>query len=501
MKRAIHLHFSLFFFTVVSFAASAQPWPGIKDSLYSKAIGETRKFQVVLPKDYVQGSATKYEVLYMPDGEWYMEQIPFIYNFVANAHYGPQNIFVLIPNTYVNGVNIRNRDYSPIHVPFDSISGGADNYHKFLKEELIPYVEQKYPANGQRTLVGSSFSGLFALYAFFKDPDLFNSFVASDPNASFGDMYVPHMAAEKLSSFDKVKSTLFFAGLQISSRGMGSFQLDSIMKAKAPKSLRWKYVEYADETHYSVQHKAFYDGMRFSHLGYTTEVPVIHPMAGVLVNGKPIQLFILNNPASFHYTTDNSTPSIDAETLKAQVTIPGPCHLKAQSFPNREMDMRTLDVNYQAGPITLTRAKAKTTSLSYALYEGTWTTLPDVRKMKPTKEGTWTKDTMLGKLKSKKDADAAYVVKGTLQIEESGYYIFAAFGGDAAKATVAGQTFFNVGDFDGKEGRSYVLPLDKGVYPFQVELLRKSSSPEVSFSIFKSSSPEQRWWEQRIMGF
>src|SRR5689334_19596333 len=100
----------LLFFFISALRVSAQDWPGIKDSLYSNAIGETRKIQVILPKDYKQGSGKTYEVLYMPDGEWYMEQVPFIYNFVVNAHYAPANIFVLIPNTYVNGVNIRDRD-------------------------------------------------------------------------------------------------------------------------------------------------------------------------------------------------------------------------------------------------------------------------------------------------------------------------------------------------------------------------------------------------------
>src|SRR5258706_6943826 len=224
----------------------AQKLPGIRDSIYSNALKEIRSIQVVLPKGYQPEKNSKYEVLYVLDGEWYMEHIPFIYNFVVSAKFAPENIFVLIPNTYVNGINLRDRDFSPTKVADDSTSGGADNFHAFLKNELIPYVEKKYPTNGQRSLVGSSFSGLFSVYAFVKDPELFHSYIASDPNLNWDNNYVPKLAAKKLPSFEGVESTLFFAGLEKTSVGMGSKGMDSVLTAKAPRGLHWKFMEYAN---------------------------------------------------------------------------------------------------------------------------------------------------------------------------------------------------------------------------------------------------------------
>lgn len=479
----------------------AQEWPGVKDSLYSKAIGEMRRFQVVVPKDYVAGSSAKYEVLYMPDGEWYMEQIPFIYNFTVNAHFAPSNIFVLIPNTYVDGVNLRGRDYSPTRDQADSLSGGADNYHRFLKDELIPYIESKYPASKQeRTLVGSSFSGLFALYAFFKDPDLFISVVASDPNVHYGNFHVARMAAEKLPGFSKVKSTLFFAGLQVSSRGMGNFQLDSIMRAHAPKGLRWKYVEYEDETHYSVQHKAFYDGFRFSHLGYTNEAVGIHPMAGILNQGMPLRLLVVTNPQHLRYTTDGTEPTIDSPPLKENIEIHGPGIVNMRSFPHRDSDIKTHEVRYPAGPLKLERSAAKKAELKYAVYEGKWTSLPDTRKLKPVQAGTVTPSFQLGQLTVKEDA--AYVVQGTVQIDEPGYYVFVMFSGDQGVVTFGGKKFLDGPEYTNSQtGRSYVLPLEKGIYPIRVECFRKRETPGIAFSIFKSTAQQPMWWTQRLMGF
>src|SRR5258708_9952316 len=203
----------------------AQKWPGIRDSIYSNVLKETRVIQVVLPKGYQPEKNSKYEVLYMLDGEWYMEQIPFIYNFVVSAKFAPENIFVLIPNTYVNGANLRDRDFSPTKIKDDSLSGGADTFHAFLKDELIPYVEKKYPTNGQRSLVGSSFSGLFSVYAFVKDPELFQSYIASDPNLNWDGNYVPKLAAKNCRPSSAWGGTFFFPASKNQARLMAATAL------------------------------------------------------------------------------------------------------------------------------------------------------------------------------------------------------------------------------------------------------------------------------------
>ena len=319
--------------------ASAQEWPGIRDSLYSDVLKETRRLQVVLPKSYEQKKDARYEVLYILDGEWYMEQIPFIYNFTVSARFAPENIFVLIPNTYREGANLRDRDFSPTKVNGDPISGGADNFHAFLKDELIPYIEKKYPTNGQRSLVGSSFSRLFSVYAFVKDPEVFQSYISSDPNLNWDNNYVSKLAAGKLPSFGDVESTLFFAGLVNTSKGMGSKTMDSVFRAKAPPGLHWKFIEYPNETHYSVQHKAFYDGMRFSHEGYSATPVEFHPMNGIVKPGSPLKIFVQNENPYARFTTDGTEPTAASPVLKrGDSMIEQPGKLRIKTFTNRQAE-------------------------------------------------------------------------------------------------------------------------------------------------------------------
>ncbi len=255
------------FFT--NYSAEAQEWPGIKDSIFSNTLKEYRDFQVVLPQDYKSGSQDKYEVLYILDGEWYMEQVPFIYDFVVSAGFAPQSIFVLIPNTYIENNNLRSRDFSPSKIASWPGSGGADNFHSFLKNELIPYIDKSYPSNGKKSLLGSSLSGMFTVYAFVKEPQLFESFIASDPWLRWDNNHVSKLAIDNILNLSKSNSTLFIAGVKNSYKTTGIKKFDSILKSSNPLNPLWKIVPYTNETHYSVQHKAFYDGIRFSHLGYS----------------------------------------------------------------------------------------------------------------------------------------------------------------------------------------------------------------------------------------
>lgn len=144
--------------------------PPLTDSIDSKILNETRGIQVIMPGDYHPASGKRYEVVYILDGEWYYELVPYTFNFAQSAEYTPKHIFVLIRNKYNNGRNMRDRDFSPTQLKEDTITGGADRFYDFLTKEVVPYIENKYPANGQRTLVGSSFSGLFCVYSFVKDP-------------------------------------------------------------------------------------------------------------------------------------------------------------------------------------------------------------------------------------------------------------------------------------------------------------------------------------------
>lgn len=66
-------------------------------------------------------------------------------------------------------------------------SGGAARFQKFVTEELVSRVESEYRASPvDRTLLGHSTGGHFALYALFKQPQAFHRYVVGSPSLGYG---------------------------------------------------------------------------------------------------------------------------------------------------------------------------------------------------------------------------------------------------------------------------------------------------------------------------
>ena len=61
--------------------------------------------------------------------------------------------------------------------------GGADNFLKFIQNELIPVIDANYRVvPGERVMVGYSLGGLFGAYAMFESPELFNRNILISPS-------------------------------------------------------------------------------------------------------------------------------------------------------------------------------------------------------------------------------------------------------------------------------------------------------------------------------
>lgn len=72
-----------------------------------------------------------------------------------------------------------------------------DKLLNFLKEELFPLLEDKYGKTNKITIVGHSFGGYFATYAFLKDNDIFNACIAISPAYWPNKNDVIHLLLEK----------------------------------------------------------------------------------------------------------------------------------------------------------------------------------------------------------------------------------------------------------------------------------------------------------------
>ncbi len=477
MKRVIHFSlftFLLVFSSLITCTVQAQEDRAIRDSLYSTILKEQRSVKILLPEAYKPGSTDRYEVIYITDGEWAMSPFSFIYKFAQDENYVPPAIIVAIPNRYIDNANQRDRDFLPVHVPNPAISGGASNFLSFIKNELIPYIDSKYPTNKTNSIYGHSYGGLFALYALLAEPQSFESFYATDPPFGWNRDYLITMAAEKLKTLSSEK-TLWVAGR---SENTDIGRLDSVLRTVAPTNLHWKVATYPNEKHNSVRLKAMYDGIKFAYSGYSNSPLSFHPMNGVLLKGKQIPIYIVDKPADVRYTLNGEEPTRTSQEVGREFTIAAPAHLVVKSFSAGGKYDKTARGNFELGealPSIPKPDKIKAGGLKYSFYEGDWKKLPDFAKLKPAKTGVADSAFALRDLPAKTDFGCLF--QGYVEIVKEGSYIFALVSNDGSRLFLGDKLIVdNDGVHPNTSVQSYVLPLKKGFYPVRIEYFQKSQS-------------------------
>ncbi len=66
--------------------------------------------------------------------------------------------------------------------PVEPATGGADAFLAFLRDQVVPFVEDRYEvAPGGRAIFGSSLGGLFVAYALQRAPKMFDHFLGVSP--------------------------------------------------------------------------------------------------------------------------------------------------------------------------------------------------------------------------------------------------------------------------------------------------------------------------------
>jgi len=183
-------------------------------TLKSSNTGRDYDLYVQLPANYAEETWKNYPVLYVLDGQWDFKLLDSIYGGLLYDGFIPEMIIVGI--TY-SGPNpdyetLRAMDFTPVAVNFLPGSGDAPKFHAFLKDEIIPFIESTYRADSsQRILMGSSYGGLFTLYALFTEPELFTGYVSASPAIPYGSQFIRKQESEYFSKRQDLPVRLFIS--------------------------------------------------------------------------------------------------------------------------------------------------------------------------------------------------------------------------------------------------------------------------------------------------
>ncbi|MCP1427413.1 enterochelin esterase-like enzyme [Paenibacillus xylanexedens] len=162
----------------------------VKEEIESRYLGEKRTLRIYLPPGY--NELLSYPVVYCQDGEEF-------FNFGRIATTANQIILdegaepFIIVGVQVD-VSVRTKEYAPFGDRFKA-------YTACFAEEIIPYIEEKYPVRPspqERILAGDSLGGSVSLHLALLYPDLFTR-VISLSGAFYSASQEIYAAAEDLS--------------------------------------------------------------------------------------------------------------------------------------------------------------------------------------------------------------------------------------------------------------------------------------------------------------
>ena len=170
MKKNIFLLFLTFF---IGYSAYAQKV--IYKNYESQDLQDVRNIKIHLPKGYDRDTTSNYPLTIIL-GDSYL----------FDLYIGNDNLFVkhdLAPKQIIVGINMDEtftKDVSIIKKN-SALTKDGENFYSFIKEELIPYVENNYKTSPFLTIVGEGDGANFITHFLKEKEPIFNAYVCLSP--------------------------------------------------------------------------------------------------------------------------------------------------------------------------------------------------------------------------------------------------------------------------------------------------------------------------------
>lgn len=165
----------------------------------------------------------------------------------------PENVKISIKTGEGNQLNKEN-------------TGGASLFLDFLENNIIKFIENKYPnLNKSRGILGHSFGGLFGFYTLQNRPELFNDYILISSSVSWNSFeLVDSSRFLKLKeSENTIKLFQSYGEDEIKLIKTANNDIKNIITELKIENLEYKFTSYEKTNHHSVLSRAIYDGLLY----------------------------------------------------------------------------------------------------------------------------------------------------------------------------------------------------------------------------------------------
>jgi len=259
--------------TLLASGAGAQQRVEIPDTerhvLPSAFVDETFKVHVYLPRGYGE-SSEPLPVVYLLDAEYSFGGVAYIIRRLIKDELIPPVLLVGVAYElpYDHYYQRPQRDFTPTAAHLDEFpaAGHAAAFARFMREELIPFVNRTYRVKpDDRTIMGLSFSGLFATYCLFTADRTFNRYVIVSPSLWWDGGYPFRQEAAYRAQADTLPARVYLAaGADDGPNILRELRrMEGVLAERRYAGLDYEVRVFPDETHRTIFPVAVSHGLRF----------------------------------------------------------------------------------------------------------------------------------------------------------------------------------------------------------------------------------------------
>jgi len=166
----------LLFFTLILLSPSWGQSKVIYEEFSSYKLGETRRLKIQLPRDYETNTEKSYPIVIVLDANYLFEPV------AGNVDYF--GYWEDMPEALVVGIMQGDSRYDDCYYDdtnFMPADRGAD-FFEFIGMELVPFIDANFRTAKFIIAVGHDLTASYINYYLFKDPPLFNGYIALSPD-------------------------------------------------------------------------------------------------------------------------------------------------------------------------------------------------------------------------------------------------------------------------------------------------------------------------------
>lgn len=168
----------------------------------SEILNDARDLSIYLPKSYDKDSISNFPLAIVLDGHKLFDVYVGASNYYAELDHAPEQIVVGIDMK-----DSRNKD-AGYDINNGNLDNNSENFYRFIRDEMIPYIEATFRTSPFLTIVGESLTANYITYFLQEEYSIFNAYVCLNPTLS--DNINNQVESYKLQELSSEDNTFYF---------------------------------------------------------------------------------------------------------------------------------------------------------------------------------------------------------------------------------------------------------------------------------------------------